>query len=617
MPRSTAAGSSIVPPEASSLNASSRSISAIAPAIDLAAAPYSTRFSRLLVLSSRGMTTWTGRKAPAEVPAGYGAADGGAPVPALTVLRSAYERPATDSVIADDLRILTGGKPAAWEAGADGIRFTSGARLVVTDGDRIVVTGLHAGDVLELRPHLPADETAAWAGSASLATQLTLEGSADVTLEDGQLRVQARGEVALAWNAVPADPAPVAELVAQHDRVLGEWMARCPQVEPKRQAMVDLCWWVLGNNTLRLLGEEKGPVVVPSKLGYVGLWQWDAYFIALGLRHGDPELARTQMDVALRHARPNGQLPDVVHDYGVLDSSANLPPRDLENLRRLGSPTLAGEDVPLTKPPLTALTLDLLSRELGTEVIDAHLETVLASQHWWFERSDPGATGWPAYLHPYSSGLDDSPVFDDNAILRSPDLAAYLIGQDRLLAEWLTERGRDVEAQECLARAKRLRLLLEERWDAKRELFVLQGENTEVTTRSILNLVALLIPELRADIRDSLIAQITDTARFGGQWLLPTVARDDTDFSPERMWRGPIWVNTAWLVIQGLRVQGEDELADRVTENVLDLVMNASGPSEYFNPDSGRKARTATVLFGWSSALFVEMAVRLAGPSSS
>lgn len=588
-------------------------VSAIAPAIDLDAAPYSTRFSRLLVLSSAGMSTWAGREAPAAGGvAGGGAADGAVAVLALTVLRSAYERSVAESVIADDLRLLTGGVPTAWEAGADGIRFASGARLLVTDGDRIVVTGLHDGDVLELRPHLPAEEAGAWDGRASLETQLTLEGPADVRLEDGLLGVQARGDVALAWHAMPVEPVPVADLVAQHDQVLGEWMARCPQVESTRQAMVDLCWWVLGNNTLRLLGDEQGPVVVPSKLGYVGLWQWDAYFIALGLRHGDPELARTQLDVALRHARPTGQLPDVVHDHGVLDSSANLPPGDLENLRRLGSPTLDGAEVPLTKPPLTALTLDRLSRELGTEVIDAHLETVLAAQRWWFTHSDPGATGWPAYLHPYSSGLDDSPVFDHNAILRSPDLAAYLVGQDRLLASWLTEHGRTEEAQECRQRADRLRLLLEERWDAERELFVLPGENSAVTTRSILNLIALLIPELRPDIRESLIAQITDPARFGGQWLLPTVARDDPDFSPERMWRGPIWVNTAWLVIQGLRVQRKDELADRVTENVLDLVMHAGGPSEYFNPDAGRKARTATVLFGWSSALFVEMAAERA-----
>ena len=39
-------------------------LSGINPAIDLDAAPYSTRFSRLLVLSSDGMATWVGRESP-------------------------------------------------------------------------------------------------------------------------------------------------------------------------------------------------------------------------------------------------------------------------------------------------------------------------------------------------------------------------------------------------------------------------------------------------------------------------------------------------------------------------------------------------------------------------
>lgn len=43
--------------------------------------------------------------------------------------------------------------------------------------------------------------------------------------------------------------------------------------------------------------------MVPSKIGYVGLWQWDAYFIAVGLRHGDPDLAREHCATEAR-ARP-------------------------------------------------------------------------------------------------------------------------------------------------------------------------------------------------------------------------------------------------------------------------------------------------------------------------
>ena len=41
------------------------------------------------------------------------------------------------------------------------------------------------------------------------------------------------------------------------------------------------------------------------------------------------------------------------------------------------------------------------------------------------------------------------------------------------------------------------------------------------------------------------------------------------------------------------------------------IVIHGGGPHEYFNPYTGEKARTATTAFGWSAALFVDLAVRL------
>ncbi len=55
------------------------------------------------------------------------------------------------------------------------------------------------------------------------------------------------------------------------------------------------------SSRLPALGSARA--VVPSKIGYVGLWQWDAYFIAVGLRHGDPELAREQLSLAFGFPR--------------------------------------------------------------------------------------------------------------------------------------------------------------------------------------------------------------------------------------------------------------------------------------------------------------------------
>jgi hypothetical protein len=40
-------------------------------------------------------------------------------------------------------------------------------------------------------------------------------------------------------------------------------------------------------------------------------------------------------------------------------------------------------------------------------------------------------------------------------------------------------------------------------------------------------------------------------------------------------------------------------------------VKHGGGPHEYFNPETGDRARTATTSFGWSAALFVDLAVSL------
>ncbi|WP_353065538.1 MGH1-like glycoside hydrolase domain-containing protein [Arcanobacterium hippocoleae] len=111
------------------------------------------------------------------------------------------------------------------------------------------------------------------------------------------------------------------------DTYVREWMEKSPRVLTCRQEMTDFCWWVLGANQIALkIGENATmrTIVVPSMLGYVGLWQWDAYFIALGLQHGDIELAIAQLEIAFS-PEPDGQLPDVVHEKGRLASSLDLP----------------------------------------------------------------------------------------------------------------------------------------------------------------------------------------------------------------------------------------------------------------------------------------------------
>lgn len=411
--------------------------------------------------------------------------------------------------------------------------------------------------------------------------------------------------------AVEAGDHPAA--LAACEREWLDWFANCPRVRADLQQMAAFCWWVLGANIVELPALGDARAVVPSKIGYVGLWQWDAYFIAVGLRHGDPELAREQLEIAFRFPSADGQLPDVVHEQGILATSDDLPESDRANLRRAGSQIAdPSKPVPLTKPPLAAWALrKVLEVEDSPEWAREQLQRVIRSQDWWFAGSDLDGDGMPEYGHPYSSGLDDSPIFDGPIPTAAPDLGAYLVCQDREIAGLLGRYEPDAETTRFLERAERTQGLLDEMWDAATGRFLARGAGEQIRSDTVVGLMPLRTGTLQPGIRDALRAAVDDPARYALEWGLPTVAASDPDFSPERMWRGPIWINTSALVAEGLEASGYPERARELREQTVRLVVHGGGPHEYYNPRTGMKAERATTAFGWSAALFIDLAVTL------
>lgn len=391
------------------------------------------------------------------------------------------------------------------------------------------------------------------------------------------------------------------------DQVVTDWMALTPSVLPARQPMTNQAWWVLGVNQvlLQLDSGKQVTAVVPSKLGYVGLWQWDAYFIALGLRHGAPQLAAEQIDIAFTPA-PDGQLPDVVHEGGILASSDDLPASDIATLKAK-SGTDTDELVPLTKPPLGAWAAVQVLQYLGEAQANTYFErwkdVLIANQDWWLRR---GPHTPPRYEHPYSSGLDDSPVFDAGGAVISPDLLAYLIGQQEILESW------DAASEPTSsATSQFLRESLESLWNDEAATYLPQHANrAPIRNRTVLSLLALFAGGLPTEHERALVSDIENPQRFAATYPLPTVAMDDPKFAADEMWRGPTWVNTTYLVAEGLEKAGLNDKAKKLRSQLLDGVEAAKGPVEYFNSQTGVKAPSATVSFGWSAALYVDLAVR-------
>jgi glycogen debranching enzyme len=71
-----------------------------------------------------------------------------------------------------------------------------------------------------------------------------------------------------------------------------------------------------------------------------------------------------------------------------------------------------------------------------------------------------------------------------------------------------------------------------------------------------------------------------------------------------RYWQGPTWVNTNWLIIEGLLRYGFYAEAKAIKDTTLDMVAK-SGFYEYFNPLTAEPAGADN--FSWTAALAIDL----------
>jgi glycogen debranching enzyme len=182
------------------------------------------------------------------------------------------------------------------------------------------------------------------------------------------------------------------------------------------------------------------------------------------------------------------------------------------------------------------------------------------------------------------------------------------MGSLALMAEAL---GMEAEGAMWRRRAAAIvRRMIEDFWDEEAGLFRALHDEQPVPVATPFNLYPLWSGQLPDDIRERLIAHLTDPDEFWGEILIPSVARNDPHHDPETMWRGPVWVNINYIFVEALRQVDEHDLAQSLLEKTLALIMSQSGIYEYYHPQTGDPPATAADAFGWTAAVFIDLAIQ-------
>lgn len=162
-----------------------------------------------------------------------------------------------------------------------------------------------------------------------------------------------------------------------------------------------------------LQANDRKTHTIPAGGLYPHQWLWDSCFIAIGQRHYDVNRARVEILSLLRGQWSNGMLPHMILSEGSFK-------RHSITFWRSSVSAYSPDYVPtsgMTQPPLVAEAAVRIGEKLPKEERRGWYQSVypalLAHHEWLYRERDPKKRGLVLQVHPWETGLDNTPPWMD------------------------------------------------------------------------------------------------------------------------------------------------------------------------------------------------------------
>ena len=396
---------------------------------------------------------------------------------------------------------------------------------------------------------------------------------------------------------------------------------------------------LLANTRRRELAGRSGRFTVPSAEQYPFQWLWDSCFHAIVWSRWDWRRAADELDALFAWQRPDGFIPHVV----FWDQRRISLWKWWHYMESVGTPFHKPRTTEQMQPPVLALAVErVVEAGGGAGYLRRVLPKLVAYHDHLAAERDPDGDGLISVISQFETGLDFSPVWRGGgrralkgpvvfARLRRPQVPARLhrYDLDRVFRGDLHQESVFVNAiyGRALRTLARLARLVDESQVAARAderatrvteallakcrgsdgLFhdLVGRDERRTTVRTISALLPLILEDLPTGDADRLVATLTDPRRFWPAYPVPSVALDEPTFSRDSrlwgirlIWRGPLSMNTNWLLAHALAERGYEELARTIGDRSRELVAR-HGFNEFYDPLDGSPVGEPE--FGWAT----------------
>lgn len=415
----------------------------------------------------------------------------------------------------------------------------------------------------------------------------------------------------------------------------------------------------------------KGGFTIPTGKLYPFQWNWDSGFTSIGHSYHSLEYAIKELESLFSGQWENGMLPHII--FHSENERTYFPNYDFwESNVNAGAPQKP-KSSGITQPAVHGFVLEnLLERFPDNELLIGFLKEifpkVVKSHRFLYTYRDPNREGLMFIYHPWESGRDNSPLWDeslDRIKINKEELPFYERRDTSLAPKderptsyqydryvYLLQLGKKYKYDEqgifeespfliqdtlmnaVLIKSNQSLINIGERfgWDVG-ELKEWQQQAVPTFNEKLWKpkLGTYVCFDMRSDAHVehkeigglvSLYANIPGEEQAGelnkylsslhqrGYYICPSFDVDSPLFDSKRYWRGPIWSQMNWMIYQGLKQYGFHDTANIVRSDLIELVSKL-GFYEYFESQKSLAAKLETGYgggdFSWTAACTLDL----------
>lgn len=359
---------------------------------------------------------------------------------------------------------------------------------------------------------------------------------------------------------------------------------------------------------------------------HIHQWLWDSCFHTISCSElGLKDLAKNEVTRLLGWQREDGWIPHLIY-HGPVSKFFDLE-------RRLYKKEHRKFHSSISQPPVLAQAVKAINEpDFTKEVLPALTKFYL----YFKEKQDPDNDNLISICHPCEGGRDTSAEFDffrwrikrKNFLGFADPILHYfglfkleweyrklnwdigkiwqknLFNVEDLMFNCVWAEGLRILGQNDLA-DKTEEAIYQLCWDEKDKIFYsLDAKNQKIRRKTISSLFPLILDNIPAKMRQSLVEHLTNKEEFWTEYPIPSLAKNDPEFSPAQglycNWQGPVWINMNWFIIKGLIKHGYREIAQEIAEKTYQMI-EKEGFREFYNSLTGQGLRWPTRNFSWST----------------